>query len=492
MGFFGAVGCQQGGGACADPPCRLRAAPADADEEVSSCSRGPPSARDSTGSTTPAPAPAAAAAAAAAADGPGRTWSADLRRSALTSALRTSSSAVDAGLEGDWTGASTPRDPVAEAPLLSAPTQATALRRFRVPPHLASGEPADAPRLLLTPEAQAQLAHAVRTFMLGVRRLPPPAAAALVAALPPVLRAARVPPAQLWPHAERLLTAGSAPLLCAVLGLHAAVPELFEGRGPALLEKVLAQACDPALPPDHRAAAVAWVLRQHAEQRHAGGALLLADCWERLLPAPREPARLFTLKARALAACLAAGVGDEGAVCRAVCAWEGAPGARAGEAQHLRALTYALRLLHGGADAPCRPALHRLHACLVASALEMAVRRPATAPAVEALVDTSPPAFASSLLRAFDALLSSVDGQFEALRERPDDAPEALDLAQRVRAAVLSRSSSLSGLMRGLSFQLSFTNRARSLAPARRELGRCGLGGRRAACPAQINLLAHG
>jgi len=413
------------------------------------------------------------------------TGSSNLRRSALTSALRTAASGgsgsnfnVPAGGDSGsiaWTAASsTPRFFPTEMPVmmqLQAPvrssTAAPLLRRFSVPRHLETGLQEDEPNLIMTPEAQTALQGAAISLLGFMHRLDSSGVTLVARAMPALLRAARPPPMQLWPIFERHLRAGSLSLVRAVLNIHDEMPGLFEGRGPCLVEKVLTQANDPSLSPDHRSAAVSWVMRQHAAQCHAGGELYLVDCWEQLLPRDGEPGQLAALKVKALAACLSSGIGDEEQVCKVICSWEGFGGLRPSEHQ-LRSLTYALRTLLGAAPKD-GPSAHRLGACLVTSILEGIIARPQLVPAVDSFLETCPPEFASVFLRALDALLCSVEGQFEVLRERPEDKVFDLSSADkwtRVKAAMLSRSSSLSGLMRGLSFKLSFTKRTHSVLPS--------------------------
>lgn len=388
-----------------------------------------------------------------------------LPRSALTAALRINS------IGSAFSDAPTPRAALSEMPVLHKTT--SPLRRFVVPLHLQTGVAGDMPRLIMDAESQTALQAAAASLVSVMRRLDAGAVAVVAKALPPVLLAARPSPTQLWPFFERHLSAGSTALLRAVLDIHDAVPSLFEGRGPSLVEKVLHQVNDPALSADHRLAAVSWVMRQHAQQCHSGGALLLADCWEQLLPRGREPPELAAIKVKALAACLSAGVGDEEVVCRAVCTWEGFGDVRPSE-QQLRALTYALRTLHS-ATPEDSPTVHRARACLVAGILEAIVARPQLVKGVDAFLATCSFEFTATFLRAFNALLGSVEGQFDVLRERPEDAAfegTTVELAQRVKAAVISRSSSLSGLMRGLSFKLSFTKRTHSVLPSELPKGR--------------------
>ncbi len=374
-------------------------------------------------------------------------------------------------------------DDGAPVPLLPPPNARDSLRRFRVPAHLRGA--VAPPALEPTPACRAALQRGVRLLLAAMPALSAAQAAAAAARLPPVLRAAAFTPGALAPELRRMLAARSPALLRAALDLHAVAPEPFEGAAGAagLADAVLDLVADAGAGEELRSSALAWALRAHAAQRAAGAPLALADRWRRLLPAPREPPALVALKVKALAACLDDGVADAGAVCRAVSGWEGwtapasggarARGARRADAaaapspQQQRALAYALRLLLGGGDGP---GAARRAACLAAAALGALTARPRLAPAVDAFLETAPPAFAAAFLRALDALLAGVDGQFEALRARPEDAPfaarasaaagAAADLASRVSAAVLARASSLSGMMRGLSMQLSFSGAA--------------------------------
>ncbi len=405
-------------------------------------------------------------------------------------------------------------DDGAPVPLLPPPNARDSLRRFRVPAHLRGA--AAPPALEPTPACRAALQRGVRLLLAALPALSAAQAAAAAARLPPALRAAAFAPGALAPELRRMLAARSPALLRAALDLHAAAPEPFEGAAGAagLADAVLDLVADAGAGEELRSTALAWALRAHAAQRAAGAPLALADRWRRLLPAPREPPALVALKVKALAACLDDGVADAGAVCRAVAGWEGwaAPAARGARAraapraaaaaaaaaaapspQQQRALAYALRLLLGGGGGP---GAARRAACLAAAALGALAARPRLAPAVAAFLDTAPPAFAAAFLRALDALLAGVDGQFEALRARPEDAPfaarasaaagAAADLASRVSAAVLARASSLSGMMRGLSMQLSFSGAAVPPSPRARPAGdfsaaqSFSLGGRRA------------
>lgn len=403
-----------------------------------------------------------------------------LRRSNSTGSVNSTTSANGTGIGMSWSAATTPRTRPSESFLLQSATEsssASSLRRFTVPLHIQTGDSADIPRLVMNAEAHAAMQTAATTFINAMRRLNPSAVAAMTKVLPPILRCARPSPTLLWPLFERQLSTGSTPLLRAVLDLHDSLPELFEGRAPSLIEKVLAQVNDRMHSTDHRIAGASWVLRQHAMQRHSGGTLLLADSWEQLLPIAGDPPQLTAIKVKALGACLAAGVGDEEVVCRAVCSWEGFLGPNSNNnrnhhrinkhsasEQQLRAFTYALRILHSSAPTD-GPAAYRTHACLITGILEAIVSKPQLVPAVDAFLETSSGDFSGIFLKAVNALFSGVDGQFETLKERPEDVPfqgTTIDLADRVKAAVISRSSSLSGLMRGLSFSLSFSKRNHS------------------------------
>jgi len=403
-----------------------------------------------------------------------------LRRSNSTGSVNSTTSgngtnATGAGIS--WSAATTPRTLPSEVALLQSPTTessslSSSLRRFSIPLHIQTGDTADIPRLVMNAEAHAAMQTAATTFINAMRRLNPDAVVTMTKALPPILRCARPSPTLLWPLFERQLSTGSTPLLRAVLELHDNLPELFEGRAPSLIEKVLTQVNDRMHSTDHRIAGASWVLRQHAMQRYSGGTLLLADSWEQLLPMAGDPPQLAAIKVKALGACLEAGVGDEEVVCRAVCSWEGFLGANnnnnnkrhlrnSASEQQLRAFTYALRILHSSAPAD-GPAAYRTHACLITGILEAIVSKPQLVPAVDAFLETSSSDFSGIFLKAFNAFFSGVDGQFESLKDRPEDVPfqgTTLDLADRVKAAVISRSSSLSGMMRGLSFSLSFSKR---------------------------------
>jgi hypothetical protein len=410
-----------------------------------------------------------------------------LRRTTSGSSVNSSTASGTHGGGGgiSWSAATTPRCSRPSETILLHPisddsttfstttTLSCALRRFSVPLHIQTGESSDIPRFVMNAEAHAAMQTASTTFINAMRRLNPAAVARMTKQLPPILRCARPSPTLLWPLFERQLSTGSTPLLRAVLDLHDTLPELFEGRAPSLIEKILAQVNDKNNSTDHRLVGASWLLRQHAMQRHSGGTLLLADSWDQLLPMANDPPQLAAIKIKALGACLSAGVGDEEVVCRAVCSWDGFSGGNANKNRHrsskniateqqLRAFTYALRILHSSADGP---AAYRTHACLITGILAAIVSKPQLVPAVDAFLETCSEDFSTVFLKAVNAFFSGVDGQFESLKERPEDAPfrgTTIDLADRVKAAVISRSSSLSGMMRGLSFSLSFSKRTHS------------------------------
>lgn len=373
-----------------------------------------------------------------------------------------------------WTAISTPRSMPAEMVLLQRVGTGTGaeLRRFTVPLHIQTNDSGAIPRLVITSEAQAALQDAAQMFLGAMRRLDSNGVARMTKLLPSILRAARPSSAQFWPLFERQLSTGSTPLLCAVLDLHDAVPELFEGRSPSLVEKVLVQVNNAALSVDHRIAGGSWVLRQHAQQRHTGATLLLADSWEQLLPRPREPLQLVTIKVKALGACLSGGIGDEEVICRSVCGWEGYSSKGTGSSSESEAINerkqmafaYALRILHSSAPVT-GPAAHRTHACLIAAMLDTIVKSPRLVPAVDAFLESCPAEFATTFLRALDAMLSNVDGQFEVLKSvQPQVSQHSLrsmssrDLTNRMTSTVLNSSSSIAGLVRGLSFKMSLNS----------------------------------
>ena len=374
-----------------------------------------------------------------------------------------------------WTAISTPRSLPAELHLLQRVGSGTGnqLRRFVVPLHIQLNDPGALPRLLVTGEARAALQDAAQMFLGAMRRMSSKGVAQITKLLPDILKAARPSSAQLWPVLERQLSTGSTPLLRAVLDLHDAVPELFQGRSPSLLEKVIVQVNNSTLSVDHRIAGASWVLRQHAQQRHMGAPdFLLADCWEQLLPRTKEPLQLATIKVKILAACLSSGIGDEEVICRSICAWEGyiskdkdkqLPATE----QRDRAFTYALRVLYSSMvasiDSPAAEK-YRMQACLISALMGTIVAHPQLVQAVDSFLETCPEEFSSMFLKALAAMLSNINGQFEVLQRSGEDL--SLDYTRRMTSNVINRSSSLAaGLVRGLSVKLPF-NSIRLQAPS--------------------------
>jgi len=279
--------------------------------------------------------------------------------------------------------------------------------------------------------------------------------------LGPIFQVSRFPPNTLWPLMDDLIRHGSTHVLEFVLETHDAMPELFEGWRPCLLEKILYRSNDQTYSVNHRQTCLRWIIRQHATQCYNGGELLLADCWVQLLPQDDEPLQIVSLKVKSISACLSSGIGDIGGICDAICLCQAYVDSktRKSSVKHLNSFSYALRLILSAADRMEETGANsvRAKACLIRSIIQAVVLRPSLVPAVNDFLEACNDEFTLLFLGAFESLLGSLDGQFEILRQRHEDLTldgSNPDLSARVKAALLSRASSVSGMIRGLSFKL--------------------------------------
>jgi hypothetical protein len=333
--------------------------------------------------------------------------------------------------------------------------------RCTIPEHFRTGsENFSDVNLQMTPFAERKFQEAVSHVLKCVKRMDAASITEVSRHLGPIFQVSKFPPNMLWPLMDNLIRHGSTPVLEFVLETHDAMPELFEGRRPCLLEKILYRSNDQSYSVNHRQTCLRWIIRQHATQCYNGGELLLADCWVQLLPQDEEPLQIVSLKVKSISSCLGSGIGDIGRICDAVCLCQAYvdPKTKRSSAKHLNSFSYALRLLLNAADRMEETGANsvRAKACLIRSIIQAVVLRPSLVPAVNDFLESCNDEFSLLFLGAFESLLGSLDGQFEILRERHEDVTIGSnpDISARVKAALLSRASSVSGMIRGLSFKL--------------------------------------
>lgn len=343
-------------------------------------------------------------------------------------------------------------DGSAATPLLV--TVGHGLRHFRVPQHLHWPD-ALGPRALavyVTPAAHQDLRKAAVELMAAVERMSVEGVACLVAALPPILHLAELPPMQLQDALDGWLHSGRTLLLQAVLKLHPQLPPGFEAWKQRLCDTLLLMVNGPH-PAEQRIIAITWALVQHHAQMHSRQPSLFAGAWRQLLPRNDDPAQLLSLKIKALSACLAVGIGRAEEICPLIFAWDGFWQAAPTDQQQ-RLASYALRMLGSAAvsyaalprdavdrcrrcaamsetvsgfKAASRPAAtpHYVKACLFSACLQLLATRPQYLPAVEGFVaicgSGSCRSLQANLLNAFDALFSAAAsaGQFTSLAPPP-------------------------------------------------------------------------
>ena len=358
-----------------------------------------------------------------------------------------------------WTASSTPRSGASiSVPILKESPAA----RCTIPEHFRTGSGNFSEvSLEMTPFAERKFQEAVCHVLKCVKRMDAASIGEVSKHLGAIFQVSKFPPNTLWPLMDDLIRHGSTPVLEFVLETHDAMPELFEGWRPCLLEKILYRSNDQSYSVNHRQTCLRWIIRQHATQCYNGGELLLADCWVQLLPQDEEPLQIVSLKVKSISSCLSSGIGDIGRICDAVCLCQAYvdPKTKRSSAKHLNSFSYALRLILNAADRMEETGANsvRAKACLIRSIIQSVVLRPSLVPAVNDFLESCNDEFSLLFLGAFESLLGSLDGQFEILRERHEDVTldeSNPDLSARVKAALLSRASSVSGMIRGLSFKL--------------------------------------
>lgn len=262
-----------------------------------------------------------------------------------------------------------------------------------------------------------------------------------------LLSCSGVRPHNLWPIVHSLIQTGNPHILEFILDTHDEIPILFEGRRPCLLEKILARANDPVFSIEQRQLCLRWVLRQHAIQCHENAEILLDDGWMQLLPSEEDHLSIVSLKVKALAACLKSRVGEPETIMRTICLWRGF-----GDEGCTSQFSYAIRLLYSALDTNdyCDIEELRLESSLIRSLVHAMAMYPHLVKPVSEFLCMCDEEFTTRFLTGFQAFISYLDDQFEILRS----VDEPLSTAVKIKASVLSRAASVSGMVRGIPFKL--------------------------------------
>ena len=380
--------------------------------------------------------------------------------------------------------------------------------RFFVPHHVQHGDiTTEAPELIMDAAATEALEKAAIYFFGILRRINADKVSLLGDKLVSMLKTIEIYSAgAIWHAFERSIAMGNSVLLRVLLDIFDAVPWLSEMHAADLLQKILRQANDQSFSPEYRTTCLNWALRQHAMQRHAGTELVLADAWTQLIPAREDPMHIAASKIKILAACMESGIGDEETICRGSLGYFltsrhtsgsmkkkkmigaadiqrktfiGTTDPRrhhSGDGKSMSAMqcdrlslqmfTYSVRQLHAALP-ESGPAAARGLASLVWATLHAIVIQPSLVPAIDDFLNSCAPesAVVEAICAALDTMFGAVEGSFEVLQDQPEDAfydgSNQKNISYRVKSAILSRASSLSGLMRGFSFSLpSFSKRS--------------------------------
>jgi hypothetical protein len=321
--------------------------------------------------------------------------------------------------------------------------------RFHIPDHFCAGTvPFYQVDLVLTDFSVEKIKELFLFTLQCMKRMNRETIQKMSAHLQVLLRFSGMSPFDLWSVVHDLIQTGNISILEFVLDTHDNLPGFFEGRRPCLLEKILVRANDQSFSIQHRQMCLRWILRQHAIQCHEKSTFLLGDCWIQLLPQENESIETVALKVKALAACLRSGVGDPQDIARAIFLWPGFS-----NESYFGQFAYALRLLYGVTAESSAP-MHRLEASLIRSISQALVIRPRLVKVVYEFLDICGEEFETYFNTGFQALITTLDGQFEVLRHKSEAERYNNKLSSKVKASVLSRASSVSGMVRGLSFKL--------------------------------------
>ena len=288
------------------------------------------------------------------------------------------------------------------------------------------------------------------------------------------------PQRTLWPVMLGLIETGNANIMEFVLDTHDRVPLLFEGRRPSLLEKIIARTNDGSFSLEQRQLCLRWVARQHAlaradydegdESGRSRGsprrgslerAFLLDDCWMQLLPLEHDEISIVHLRVKVLAGCLATRVGDSAVIATGILLWP-----MWSDPKHSDKFLYAMRQLYRTMDTAeyCDEGELRAEASFIRAVVHASVVFPHLLSPIEQFLDMCDDIMRVRILAGYAGLVSQLDEQFEVLRvdtcgagghglggRREPREP----LGASSSSALQKSTSTLAGMMRGLSLRLS-------------------------------------
>ncbi len=356
-------------------------------------------------------------------------------------------------------------------------------QRYHYPRHLERKSDAAPIVGIMTEYARATIAELFLFTMDAMKRMNAETIRRLSKPLRVLARNAGIEPHhKLWSIMYSLIDTGNVHIMEFVLDLHDEHPELFTGRRPCLLERIIARANDPAYSVDQRQLCLRWVMRQHANARslievedsvidanvdgigsampkldevseESTGSFLLEDCWMQLLPADHDEPSTLHLRIKVLAGCLASNVGDAPTIMHGIFLWPGWTEPKIVEDKFM----YAMRQLYANMDTAeyCDEAELRGEAAFIRAIIHASVTFPSTIIPIGTFLDLCDDTMRVRILAGFCGLFSQLDEQFEVLRavdqtggELP--APEISNFGRQK-----SSTTTLAGMVRGLSLRLS-------------------------------------
>ena len=303
----------------------------------------------------------------------------------------------------------------------------------------------------------------------------------------------------LWPVMYGLIDTGNVHIMEFILDTHDACPQLFEGRRPCLLEKIITRANDGAFSVEQRQLCLRWIARQHAlarvkhedeldavgykrpermssigsgstdlsgsgtpvlrasdtsrsteeVRRSLERAFLLDDCWMQLLPLDHDELQIIHLRVKVLAGCIATRVGDAAMIATGLLLWPGFA-----DPKNSDKFLYAMRQLYRTMDTAeyCDEDELRAEASFIRAVVHASVVFPHTLKSIMRFLDLCDDTMRVRILAGFSGLFSQLDEQFEVLRVESSAAPQP---ASVISNAAQRSASTLAGMMRGLSLRLS-------------------------------------
>ena len=356
-------------------------------------------------------------------------------------------------------------------------------QRYHYPRHL-ERKPDAAPVVgIMTEYARATIAELFLFTADAMKRMNAETIRRLSKPLRVLARNAGIEPHQkLWSVMYNLIDTGNVHIMEFVLDLHDEHPELFTGRRPCLLERIIARANDAAYSVDQRQLCLRWVMRQHANARalaeaedsemdpnpggsggsatgtlddasEGTGSFLLEDCWVNLLPVDHDEPSTLHLRIKVLAGCLAAKVGDAPTIMYGIFLWPGWAEPR----NVVDKFLYALRQLYTKMDTAeyCDEAELRAEAAFIRGIVHASVAYPQTIRPIGTFLDSCDDVMRVRILAGFAGLFSLLDEQFEVLRavDETGGGPPAPEMSGARRQK--SSTTMLAGMVRGLSLRLS-------------------------------------